>query len=139
VLADVLGILGRIDTAIGGIAALALVAGVVVLAESVAAAQRRKLYDAVVMKVLGAARPLLATVFTLEHLLLGLATAILALAAGTAAAWAVVRFVLWTSWTMPWGPILTIGVLALTVSLIAGLVASWRALSPPAAPVLRSQ
>ena len=91
------------------------------------------------MKVLGAARPLLATVFTLEHLLLGLATAILALAAGTAAAWAVVRFVLWTSWTMPWGPILTIGVLALTVSLIAGLVASWRALSPPAAPVLRSQ
>ncbi len=139
VLDDVLGILGRIDAAIGGIAALALIAGVVVLAESVAAAQRRRLHDAVVMKVLGATRGLLAAVFTLEHLLLGLATATLALAAGTAAAWGVVRLVLQTTWTMPWGAVLAIGALALAVSLVAGLVASWRALSPPAAPVLRAE
>jgi len=139
VLDDVLEILGRIDAAIGGIAALALVAGVVVLAESVAAAQRRRLYDAVVMKVLGAPRGLLAAVFTLEHLLLGFAASILALAAGTLAAWAVVAFVLQTTWAMPWGPVLAIGALALAISLIAGLVASWRALSPPVAPVLRSE
>lgn len=139
VLSDVLAILGRIDAAIGGIAALALIAGVVVLAESVAAAQRRRLYDAVIMKVLGATRGLLARVFTLEHLMLGLAASALALGAGTAAAWAIVRFVLHTSWTMPWASILAIGAVALTVSLIAGLVASWRALSPPAAPVLRSE
>jgi len=139
VLDDVLAILGRIDAAIGGIAALALVAGVVVLAESIAAAQRRRLYDSVVMKVLGASRGLLATVFTLEHLLLGFATSALALCAGTVAAWAVVRYVLFTAWTMPWGPVLAIGALAMTVSLIAGLVASWRALSPPAASVLRAE
>ena len=134
-----LAILGRIDAAIGGIAALALIAGVVVLAESVAAAQRRRLYDAVIMKVLGATRGLLARVFTLEHLILGLAASTLALSAGTAAAWAIVRFVLHTSWTMPWVSILAIGAIALTVSLIAGLIASWRALSPPVAPVLRSE
>ncbi len=139
VLSDVLVILGRIDAAIGGIAALTLVAGVIVLAESVAAAQRRRLYDAVVMKVLGATRGLLARVFTLEHLILGLAASALALSAGTTAAWAVVHFVLGTTWTMPWLPILSIGAIALTVSLIAGLVASWRALSPPAAPVLRAE
>lgn len=139
VLTDVLAILGRIDAAIGGIAALALIAGVVVLAESVAAAQRRRLYDAVIMKVLGATRGLLARVFTLEHLILGLAASTLALTAGTAAAWAIVRFVLHTSWTMPWAAILAIGAIALTVSLIAGLIASWRALSPPVAPVLRSE
>ncbi len=139
VLDDVLGILGRIDAAIGGIAALALIAGVVVVAESVAAAQRRRLHDAVVMKVLGATRGLLAAVFTLEHLLLGLATATLALAAGTAAAWGVVRLVLQTTWTMPWIAVLAIGALALAVSLVAGLVASWRALSPPAAAVLRAE
>jgi putative ABC transport system permease protein len=139
VLSDVLAILGRIDAAIGGIAALALIAGVIVLAESVAAAQRRRLYDAVIMKVLGATRGLLARVFTLEHLMLGLAASVLALSAGTAAAWAVVRFVLGTTWSMPWLPILAIGAVALAVSLIAGLVASWRALSPPAAPVLRTE
>ncbi len=139
VLADVLAILGRIDAAIGAIAALTLLAGLVVIAESVAAAQRRRHYDAAVMKVLGAARPLLATVFTLEHLLLGLAAASLALAAGTAAAWAVVRFALETPWILPWWPPLAIAALALAVSLAAGLAASWRALAPPAAPVLRSE
>ena len=139
VLSDILGVLGRIDAAVGGIAALALVAGVVVLAESIAAAQRRRLYDSVVMKVLGATRPLLAAVFTLEHLLLGLATSALALAAGSAAAWAVVRFVLFATWTMPWGTVLAVGGLAMAVSLVAGLAASWRALAPPAGPVLRTE
>ncbi len=139
VLADVLAILGRIDAAIGAIAALTLAAGVVVIAESVAAAQRRRRYDAAVMKVLGAARPLLAAVFTLEHLLLGLAAAVLALAAGGACAWAVVRFALDIPWVTPWWPPLAVAFLALTVSLAAGLAASWRALAPPAATVLRAE
>ena len=139
VLADILAILGRIDAAIGAIAALTLAAGVVVIAESVAAAQRRRSYDAAVMKVLGAARPLLAAVFTLEHLLLGLAAAVLALAAGGAAAWAVVRFALGVPWVAPWWPALAVALLALTVSLVAGLAASWRALAPPAATVLRAE
>ena len=139
VLSDVLGVLGRIDAAVGGIAALALAAGVAVLAESVAAAQRRRVYDCVVMKVLGATRPLLAAVFTLEHLLLGLAASIPALAAGVAAAWAVVRFVLDTTWITPWGPVLAVGAVAMAVSLVAGLAASWRALTPPVAPVLRAE
>ena len=139
VLADVLAILGRIDAAIGAIAALTLAAGVVVIAESVAAAQRRRRYDAAVMKVLGAARPLLAAVFTLEHLLLGLAAAVLALAAGGACAWAVVRFALDIPWVTPWWPPLAVAFLALAVSLAAGLAASWRALAPPAATVLRAE
>lgn len=139
VLGDVLAILSRIDAAIGGIAGLALLAGIVVLAEAVAAQQRRRVYDAAVMKVLGATRRQLAAAFTIEHLILGGATAVLALALGGISAWAVVRFVLGTSWTLPWGPLLAVAALAISVSLLAGLVASWRALSRPAAPILRGQ
>jgi putative ABC transport system permease protein len=139
VLGDVLAILSRIDAAIGGIAGLALLAGIVVLAEAVAAQQRRRVYDAAVMKVLGATRRQLATAFTIEHLILGGATAVLALILGGLAAWGVVRFVLGTSWMLPWGPLLGVAALALCVSLVAGIVASWRALARPAAPILRGQ
>ena len=139
VLGDVLAILSRIDAAIGGIAGLALLAGIVVLAEAVAAQQRRRVYDAAVMKVLGATRGQLAAAFTIEHLILGGATAALALALGGLAAWGVVRFVLDTSWVLPWGPLLAVAALALSVSLVAGIAASWRALSRPAAPILRGE
>jgi len=137
VLGDVLVVLSKVDAAIGAIAGLALLAGIVVLAEAVAAQQRRRVYDAAVMKVLGATRGELALAFTLEHLVLGGATAVLALGAGGLAAWAVVRFVLDTAWTLPWAALLAAAALALGVSLVAGLVASWRALARPAAPILR--
>src|SRR5690606_34047046 len=78
VLSDVLAVLSKVDAAIGAIAALALVAGIVVLAEAVAAQQRRRVYDGAVMKVLGATRHQLAAAFIIEHLILGGATAVLA-------------------------------------------------------------
>ncbi len=139
VLGDVLAILSRIDAAIGGIAGLALLAGIVVLAEAVAAQQRRRVYDAAVMKVLGATRRQLAAAFTIEHLILGGATAVLALLLGGLAAWGVVSFVLGTDWMLPWTSLLAVAVLALAVSLVAGIAASWRALAQPAAPILRGQ
>ncbi len=139
VLDDIMEVLGSVDAAVGGIAALALVAGLIVIAESVVAAQRRRLHDAVVLKVLGATRPLIMTTFTLEHLILGLAAALPAMLAGTAASWAVVFFVLDLAWTMPWMATLALALLALSVSLAAGLVTGWYTLSFPAAPVLRAE
>lgn len=139
VLDDIMEVLGSVDAAVGAIAALALVAGLIVIAESVVAAQRRRMYDAVVLKVLGATRSLIMTTFTLEHLILGLAAALPALFAGTVASWAVVLFVLDLAWTMPWVATLALALMALLVSLAAGLVAGWYTLSVPAAPALRAE
>jgi len=71
-----------------------LLAGILVLAGAIAAGHRARLYDAVVLKVLGATRGRLGAVYTIEYGLLGALAGLAALGAGTAAAWAVAHFVL---------------------------------------------
>lgn len=71
-----------------------ILAGVLVLAGAIAAGHRARLYDAVVLKVLGATRGRLGAVYAIEYGLLGALSGAAALLAGTLAAWAIARFVL---------------------------------------------
>jgi putative ABC transport system permease protein len=73
---------------------LTILSGILVLAGAVAAGHRARLYDAVMLKVLGATRARLAAVYVVEYGSLGALAGVAALAAGTAAAWALARFVL---------------------------------------------
>jgi putative ABC transport system permease protein len=70
-----------------------------VLAGAMLATQRRRVHEAVVMKVLGATRLRIAGIFAWEFAALGLATAIAALGVGTAAAYFVVRYLMLLQWT----------------------------------------
>ena len=83
-----------------GIRAASLVtilAGLLVLAGTIAAGARTRLYDATVLKVVGATRAQIALVYLLEYSLLGVATGIIALGAGTLAASVISRQVLDTA------------------------------------------
>jgi putative ABC transport system permease protein len=71
-----------------------ILAGVLVLAGAIAAGHRARLYDAVVLKVLGATRARLGAVYALEYGVLGALAGLAALGAGSLAAWAVAYFVL---------------------------------------------
>jgi putative ABC transport system permease protein len=71
-----------------------ILAGVLVLAGAIAAGHRARLYDAIVLKVLGATRSRLGAVYAIEYGLLGALAGLAALGAGTASAWAVATFVL---------------------------------------------
>jgi len=73
---------------------ITILAGVLVLAGAIAAGHRARLYDAVVLKVLGATRARLGAVYAIEYGLLGTIAGLAALGAGTAASWAVATFVL---------------------------------------------
>ncbi len=138
VIEDIRAMLGSVDSIVRGIALIAFASGLIVIAETVVAAQRRRLGEAVILKVLGATRPLVMTVFTLEHAILGIAVALPALAVGTVASWAIVTLALDFAWIMPWAATSLLFALALGVSLIAGVVTGWTLLSAPAAPVLRN-
>jgi putative ABC transport system permease protein len=73
-----------------GIRAASLVtilAGLLVLAGTIAAGARTRLYDATVLKVVGATRFQIALVYIAEYGVLGIATGIIALGAGSLAAW----------------------------------------------------
>ena len=73
---------------------ITILAGVLVLAGAIAAGHRARLYDAVVLKVLGATRAKLGAVYAIEYGLLGALAGCAALLAGTLAAWAVAYWVL---------------------------------------------
>jgi putative ABC transport system permease protein len=136
-LATVDQILGNIAMAIGATASVTLLAGVLVLAGAMAAGHRHRVYDAVVLKVLGATRADVLKAYLIEYALLGLAAAVVAALIGGFAAWILVTRVMEAEWAMMPGRLgLTVlGSMALTVLL--GLAGTWRALGRRAAPVLR--
>ena len=109
-----------------------------VLAGALAAGNRARTHDAVVLKMLGATRRTLIAAFSLEYMLIGLATAIFALLAGGAAAWFVVaRIMTLPSSFLPEVAVSTV-VIALVLTVGIGLAGTWRVLGQKAAPVLRN-
>ncbi|HEY1432498.1 MAG TPA: FtsX-like permease family protein, partial [Stellaceae bacterium] len=79
-LAAVNRLIGTIGDAIRLTALVALAAGMLVLGGAIAAGHHRRVYDAVVLKVLGATRGTLARAFLIEHALLGALSALVACA-----------------------------------------------------------
>ncbi len=92
-------ILGNIGLAVRLIGLLSILAGILVLAGAMLATQRRRIHEAVIMKVLGATRARIAGTFAWEFATLGLAMALASLAVGTAAAYLVVHNLMNLSWT----------------------------------------
>ena len=97
-----------------------------------------RVYDAVVLKTLGATRGKLIGAYALEYLLLGAATALFGVAAGSIAAWLVVTRVM--NLTFAWlpGPAAAAAFGALLVTVALGLIGTFTALGHKPATVLRN-
>ncbi|MCH8001341.1 MAG: FtsX-like permease family protein, partial [Proteobacteria bacterium] len=135
----VLGIMGHVALAVHAAAAVALLAGIVVLGGALAAGQHLRIYDAVVLKVLGATRGRLLRVYLMEYGFLGLATAALAAVIGTLAAYLVVTKLLHLGFSFLAGPVAAVTLPGVAVTLGLGFLGTWRALDRKAAPLLRNQ
>jgi len=120
-------------------AGVTLLAGALVLAGGVAAARRRHVYDAVILKVLGATRRRIFKTFLLEYGILGLVTVIIAGMLGTAGAYAVIHFVMELNWKFSVIALLSVVALCLFITLTAGFLGTWQALRQKPAPYLRNQ
>jgi putative ABC transport system permease protein len=132
-------ILGSVGVAVRGTASVTLVAGVLVLAGAVVAGHRRRVYDAVVLKVLGATRGDVARAYLLEYGLLGLVTAAIAAAGGTLAGWVFLTQVMEGTWIFLPGAVAATAGLGAAVTLAIGLAGTWRALGQRPAPLLRNE
>ena len=128
---------GQLALAIRVAASVALIASVLVLSGALAAGNRARIHDAVILKTLGATRKTLIAAFSLEYALLGLATAIFALLAGGVAAWSVIHLVMTLNWHFDPLTALATVVAALVITVGAGLAGTWRVLGQKAAPILR--
>jgi putative ABC transport system permease protein len=139
---DALEAVGSIVTnlvlAVRGASMVALLGAVLVLGGALAAGHRHRVYDAVILKTLGATRAQLLVAFALEYVLLGIAAALFGTAVGTIAGWLVVTELM--NLAFVWLPLPAIlAVLgALTVMVTFGLLGTFVALGHKAAPVLRN-
>ncbi|MCK2053997.1 FtsX-like permease family protein [Methylobacterium sp. 37f] len=130
-------IVAKLVLAIRGASGIAVVASLFVLAGALAAGHRARLYDAVVLKTLGATRSRLLAAYTLEYGALGLATAIFGLAAGTLAGWVIVTRVMKLEFTLDLSGAIVAAALAVAFAIVLGLAGTWRILGQKPAPYLR--
>jgi putative ABC transport system permease protein len=131
-------IVANLVLAIDAASAITLLAAALVLGGALAAGHRHRVYDAVILKTLGATRVRLIGAYTIEYLLLGAATALFGVLSGSLAGWLIVselmhlRFV----W-LPW-PALAAALGAVAVTVALGLVGTFSALGQKPASVLRN-
>jgi len=138
-LATLSNIVAAIATAIRITAAATLAAGALVLAGAIAAGHRRRVYEAVVLKVLGATRRQVAGSFLIEYALMGLAASFLAAIIGSIAAYFLLTRVMHAPWSFRVGDVAATTILATAFTLLAGFAGTWRALGAKAAPFLRNE
>lgn len=136
---DTIGaVVRKLALAIRGASAVTLISAILVLAGALAAGHRHRVYDAVILKTLGATRARLVLAYALEYLMLGLATAVLGVIAGSFAAYLIVTRLMSLSFVFQAGSAAGIVIAALAVTIGLGLAGTWRALSQKPAAVLRN-
>ena len=131
-------VVGQLAIAIRGASTVALLASILVLAGALAAGHRSRVYDAVILKTLGASRWRLLGAFLLEYGLLGAVTALFGTLAGSLAAWWVVTSVMKLEFEWPFASATAVAVGAIILTVCLGLAGTWRILGQKPAPYLRN-
>ena len=124
--------------AIRGASAVTLISAILVLGGALAAGHRHRVYDAVILKTLGATRARLLGAYALEYLMIGFATAIFGVFAGSVAAWLIVTRLMTLSFVWQAGSAVGVVAAALIVTVGLGLVGTLLALNQKPATVLRN-
>ncbi len=110
------------------IAAVTIVAGILVLAGIVISENRRRAYESVLLKTIGASRRYILAIFSLEYLLQGSVCALAATLIGSLTSWAVVTVLMGWDWYFLPSAALNTAVFGLLISLALGVFGIWRAL-----------
>jgi putative ABC transport system permease protein len=131
-------VVNNLTLAIRGASAVALISAALVLGGALAAGHRHRVYDAVILKTLGATRARLLGAYALEYLMIGFATAVFGVIAGSVAAWLIVTRLMTLSFTWQAGSAVAVVAAALIVTVGLGLAGTLLALNRKPATVLRN-
>jgi putative ABC transport system permease protein len=139
VLSAIAVLLDQIAAALTVTGGLTLLAGTLVLAGAIAAGQRRRVREAVILKTLGATRRQIRAAWLTEFGVIGLVAGVIAAVAGSGASYGVAHYIMHTDWIFL--PVTLIYTLAgaLSLMLLFGYVGTAAALRARPAPLLRNE
>ncbi|WP_433996171.1 ABC transporter permease [Bradyrhizobium lablabi] len=131
-------VVSNLALAIRGASAVTLISAILVLGGALAAGHNHRVYDAVILKTLGATRARLLGAYALEYLMIGFATAVFGVIAGSIAAWMIVTRLMTLSFVWQAGSAAGVVAAALIVTVGLGLAGTLLALNQKPASVLRN-
>lgn len=131
-------VVGQMAWAIRGASGVTLLSSILVLAGALAAGHRTQIYDAVILKTLGATRAQLIKAYLIQFTLLGTITAIFGILSGTLASWFVVETIMDGDFIFLPSAAFSAALIALVLCILLGLIGTWRILGQKAAPLLRN-
>jgi putative ABC transport system permease protein len=131
-------ILSNITLAVSFIGGFVLLSGTLILVGSIAMTKFQRVYEAAVLKTLGASRRTLLGILLAEYALLGLVAGLVGAAAATALSYAVSRYVFEIDWSFM--PVIGVAGIFLTVLLVClvGALSSLDVLTRKPLAILRS-
>jgi len=132
-------VFAKVMVAVRAAAAVTLIAGALVLAGALATAQRRRIQQAVILKVVGATRRRILLSHAIEYGVLAGATALFAVLLGGLAAWIVVTRVMDLDFVFSISAVAQALGVAISLVMVFGGVGTWQVLKSPAVPYLRSE
>lgn len=139
---DVLGalsaLLDQLAAALAATGALTLVSGAIVLVGAIAAGQRRRTREAIILRGLGATSIQLRSAWLVEFGAVGLVGGLIAGVVGSAGSYAVAHYILHTQWVFLPGSLISILAGSLILMLVFGYVGTAAALRAKPAPMLRN-
>jgi len=131
--------LDRIGTAFRSMAAIALLTGFLVLAGAISADQHRRIHDAVIFKVCGATRFDIIGSFATEFILLGLIAGCISATVGSLAAMGIVKGLMKMPFILHPATIFATILTGITLTLLLGLLGTWKALGQKPSTYLRGE
>ena len=139
VLAALQGVIDNVTFAISIVGAVALASGALILIGAVAMTKFQRVYEAAILRTLGASTRLLATMLALEYSALGLIAGLIGAGGAMGLSWAVCRYVFEIEWS-PAPLLLTAGAVITTALVgIIGVLASADVLRKKPLATLRAE
>ncbi len=133
------GVFEKVMRAVRIAGSVTLIMGGLVVAGALMAAQRRRIYEAVVLRTLGASKRRIVAAHLLEYLGLALCLSAIAALLGLAAAYAVVTQIMKLSFNLSLAPLLQPSIGETILVVLLGAAGTYRVLSAKPAHYLRSE
>jgi putative ABC transport system permease protein len=138
VVSQITTLLTQMAQAIAAAASIAILAGIAVLIGAIAASRARRIYDSVILKLLGSTRAQILGAQAIEYALLSLVLALLALGLGLGAGWFVITQIFDFSFVPDYAVVLATLVGGAAITFLFGMASSLPILAAKPAAALRS-